>query len=83
MTSAKGAEGGALTPEGAMSRAIDLAKDGPEFGPNPRVGCVILDASGAVIGEGIHRGAGTAHAEVAAIADAAARGEARRARPPM
>jgi diaminohydroxyphosphoribosylaminopyrimidine deaminase / 5-amino-6-(5-phosphoribosylamino)uracil reductase len=63
-----------LTPAQAMKRAIEVARNGPEFGPNPRVGCVILDKSGKVIGEGYHRGAGTTHAEVAAIADAAKRG---------
>lgn len=63
-----------MTPAQAMSRAIDVARKGPEYGPNPRVGCVILDKSGEVIGEGFHRGAGTTHAEVAAIADAAKRG---------
>jgi diaminohydroxyphosphoribosylaminopyrimidine deaminase/5-amino-6-(5-phosphoribosylamino)uracil reductase len=31
------------------------------------VGCVLLDASGEIIGEGWHRGQGTAHAEVAAL----------------
>lgn len=59
----------------AMERALQLASspDAPH-GPNPRVGCVILDASGNVIGEGHHRGAGTAHAETAALADARDRG---------
>jgi diaminohydroxyphosphoribosylaminopyrimidine deaminase/5-amino-6-(5-phosphoribosylamino)uracil reductase len=63
-----------LTPAEAMARAIEVAKKGPEYGPNPRVGCVIVDKLGQVIGEGYHRGAGTTHAEVAAIADAAKRG---------
>ncbi len=63
-----------LTPAEAMTRAVKVAKRGPEYGPNPRVGCVLLDKSGQVIGEGYHRGAGTTHAEVAAIADAAKRG---------
>jgi len=52
----------------AMRRALDRAALGPAHGPNPRVGCVLLDRSGAVVGEGHHRGAGTAHAEVAALA---------------
>jgi diaminohydroxyphosphoribosylaminopyrimidine deaminase/5-amino-6-(5-phosphoribosylamino)uracil reductase len=65
---------GGLTPEQAMERAVDVSLKGPEHGPNPRVGCVIIDAKGEVIGEGYHRGAGTTHAEVAAIADAAKRG---------
>ncbi|WP_136520010.1 bifunctional diaminohydroxyphosphoribosylaminopyrimidine deaminase/5-amino-6-(5-phosphoribosylamino)uracil reductase RibD [Cellulomonas telluris] len=57
----------------AMRRALELAARGP-LGPNPRVGCVLLGPDGAVLGEGWHRGAGTAHAEVAALADARARG---------
>ena len=50
-----------------MARALDLARRGPAHGPNPRVGAVLLDAAGRVLGEGWHRGAGTAHAEVAAL----------------
>ena len=53
--------------ENAMSRALELALLGPAWGVNPQVGAVILDASGAVIAEGYHRGAGTAHAEVDAL----------------
>jgi len=37
---------------------------------NPRVGCVIVDSSGVIVGRGHHRGSGTAHAEIAALADA-------------
>lgn len=51
----------------AMARALDLARRGPAHGPNPRVGAVVLDADGGVLGEGWHRGAGTPHAEVAAL----------------
>lgn len=54
-----------------MAEALALA--GSVYGavgPNPRVGCVIVDASGAVVGRGAHHGAGTAHAEVVALADA-------------
>ena len=58
----------------AMARAIKLAKRGPIANPNPRVGAVILDSSGNIISEGWHLGAGTPHAEVAALADAAAHG---------
>lgn len=57
-----------------LERAVELALRGPAHGPNPRVGCVILSPDGALLGEGWHRGAGTPHAEVAAIADAARRG---------
>ena len=48
------------------------SSDAPH-GENPRVGCVVVDASGAIVGRGYHRGAGTAHAEVAALADAGER----------
>ena len=59
----------------AMRRALLVAasSDAP-LGPNPRVGCVLVDADGAVVAEGHHRGAGTPHAEVDALAALAARG---------
>jgi diaminohydroxyphosphoribosylaminopyrimidine deaminase/5-amino-6-(5-phosphoribosylamino)uracil reductase len=63
-----------FSPHEAMDRAVSLAARGPAHGPNPRVGAVLTDADGVVLGEGFHEGAGTAHAEVAAIADARARG---------
>jgi diaminohydroxyphosphoribosylaminopyrimidine deaminase / 5-amino-6-(5-phosphoribosylamino)uracil reductase len=57
-----------------MRRALDLAADpAAPLGPNPRVGCVILDPGGSIIAEGFHRGAGTAHAEVVALAAAGGR----------
>jgi diaminohydroxyphosphoribosylaminopyrimidine deaminase/5-amino-6-(5-phosphoribosylamino)uracil reductase len=56
--------------ESAMTRALMLARKGPPSDPNPRVGCVVLDAAGRVVGEGWHEGAGTPHAEVAALAAA-------------
>ncbi|MFA7323938.1 MAG: bifunctional diaminohydroxyphosphoribosylaminopyrimidine deaminase/5-amino-6-(5-phosphoribosylamino)uracil reductase RibD [Candidatus Nanopelagicales bacterium] len=49
-----------------MRQAIELAYLGPRS-ENPRVGCVIVDSSGAVVGQGSHQGAGTAHAEVVAL----------------
>lgn len=61
----------------AMRRALALAATpGVPLGPNPRVGCVLLDPRSRVVGEGHHRGAGTPHAEVAALEAAgdAARG---------
>lgn len=63
--------------QAAMRRALSLAATpGVPLGPNPRVGCVLLDAQGAAIAEGFHRGAGTPHAEAAALIEAgeAARG---------
>lgn len=58
----------------AMRRALEIARRGPVRGPNPRVGCVLLGPDGDALGEGWHRGAGTPHAEVAALADATDRG---------
>ena len=52
----------------AMRRALDLARTpGVPLGPNPRVGCVLLDPAGDVVAEGYHRGAGTPHAEADAL----------------
>ncbi|NYI41387.1 bifunctional diaminohydroxyphosphoribosylaminopyrimidine deaminase/5-amino-6-(5-phosphoribosylamino)uracil reductase RibD [Demequina lutea] len=59
-----------LDQKAALDRAVALAALGPEFGPNPRVGAVITDPSGRVLAEGFHRGAGTPHAEAAALARA-------------
>lgn len=55
----------------AMRRALTLAQtpDVP-LGPNPRVGCVVLDRGGTVLATGHHRGAGSPHAEVDALAAA-------------
>ena len=57
-----------------MARAIQLAREGRfRTRPNPAVGCVI--AQGAeVIGEGSTRAAGSNHAEIEALEDAARRG---------
>jgi diaminohydroxyphosphoribosylaminopyrimidine deaminase/5-amino-6-(5-phosphoribosylamino)uracil reductase len=58
----------------AMRRALELAAtDGVPLGPNPRVGCVLLDDEGRTVAEGFHRGAGSAHAEADALARAAER----------
>jgi diaminohydroxyphosphoribosylaminopyrimidine deaminase / 5-amino-6-(5-phosphoribosylamino)uracil reductase len=52
----------------AMRRALAIAATpGVPLGPNPRVGCVLLDGAGRQVAEGYHRGAGGAHAEVAAL----------------
>jgi diaminohydroxyphosphoribosylaminopyrimidine deaminase / 5-amino-6-(5-phosphoribosylamino)uracil reductase len=57
----------------AMWRALEAATspDAP-LGPNPRVGAVLLSPDGDLIATGHHRGAGTAHAEVDALAQAGA-----------
>lgn len=60
-----------------MRRAIELAREWPyTTHPNPKVGTVITDSSGTVVGEGWHRGPGSDHAEVVALEAAghAARG---------
>ena len=58
-----------------MRLALELARKGLyTTTPNPRVGCVLVRER-RVIGEGYHERAGEAHAEVRALADAAARGE--------
>ncbi len=52
-----------------MRRALVLAETyRGRTAPNPIVGCVIVDAVGAVLAEGVHRGPGTKHAEVDALA---------------
>jgi diaminohydroxyphosphoribosylaminopyrimidine deaminase/5-amino-6-(5-phosphoribosylamino)uracil reductase len=56
-----------LSIEDAMIRALELALNGPAKGINPQVGAVILDSTGQVLGEGFHKGSGTAHAEVVAL----------------
>ncbi len=55
----------------AMRRALELAALGVgTTSPNPVVGCVVLDASGAIAGEGFHEYAGGPHAEARALAAA-------------
>lgn len=58
-----------------MARALALAESALyRTSPNPRVGCVLVNAGGLVIGEGHTQKAGEAHAEVMAIRDATAKG---------
>ncbi|WP_017792873.1 bifunctional diaminohydroxyphosphoribosylaminopyrimidine deaminase/5-amino-6-(5-phosphoribosylamino)uracil reductase RibD [Leucobacter salsicius] len=52
----------------AMHRALTIARRGPALNANPQVGCVIIDARGAIVAEGWHEGAGSPHAEAAALA---------------
>lgn len=57
-----------------MSRAIELARMGQgKTSPNPCVGAVVVK-KGRCLGEGYHRRAGGAHAEVAAVRAAMRRG---------
>jgi diaminohydroxyphosphoribosylaminopyrimidine deaminase/5-amino-6-(5-phosphoribosylamino)uracil reductase len=57
-----------------MRRALDLAARGlGETSPNPSVGAVILDPSGATVGEGRTAPVGGPHAEVVALAQAGER----------
>lgn len=61
-----------------MQRAIEQARHGwYTTRPNPRVGCVIVRGR-EVLGEGFHARAGEAHAEVRALQDVQAQGNAAR-----
>lgn len=52
-----------------MARCLELAATmRGQTAPNPMVGCVIVDARGRVVVEGVHRGPGQLHAEADAIA---------------
>lgn len=58
-----------------MRRALQLAESALyRTSPNPRVGCVLVDCSGNVLGEGATQKVGGPHAEVMALRDAAKRG---------
>lgn len=57
-----------------MTSALALAREALFLpSPNPRVGCVIVGADGAVLGSGHTQRAGEAHAEVMALRDAQAK----------
>lgn len=54
-----------------MAEALSLARRGLyTTDPNPSVGCVVLDASGATVGRGWHERAGQPHAEPVALQEA-------------
>lgn len=59
--------------EEMMARACDLARI-PNLvrDRNPRVGAIVVDLNGKVIGQGWHQGSGTDHAEVVALREAGA-----------
>ncbi len=52
-----------------MLRALELAATQHPH-PNPRVGAVVVDESGELVGEGAHAGPGQAHAETIALEQA-------------
>lgn len=57
-----------------MNAALKLAHDALYLtSPNPRVGCVLVNAHGQVIGQGHTQRAGEAHAEIMALRDAQAK----------
>lgn len=66
---------GPLTPSQAMDLALALSRHAIGLSdPNPRVGCVITDPQGRLLGAGHTQQAGGPHAEVMALRDARARG---------
>jgi diaminohydroxyphosphoribosylaminopyrimidine deaminase/5-amino-6-(5-phosphoribosylamino)uracil reductase len=57
-----------------MQKALDLAAQALRItSPNPRVGCVIVNSQGQVVGQGHTQRAGGPHAEVVALQDAASK----------
>lgn len=58
-----------------IAAALQLAVDACYLtDPNPRVGCVLTDAAGNIVGVGHTQRAGGPHAEIVALQDAVARG---------
>ena len=56
-----------------MRKALQLAERGRgQTSPNPMVGAIIVGGDGAIVGTGAHEQAGGPHAEVEALAEAAA-----------
>ena len=65
-----------IGPQGLpIAAALELARSSLTLtAPNPRVGCVLTTADGAIIGAGHTQQAGGPHAEIMALRDAQARG---------
>ncbi|MGH3360354.1 MAG: bifunctional diaminohydroxyphosphoribosylaminopyrimidine deaminase/5-amino-6-(5-phosphoribosylamino)uracil reductase RibD [Nocardioidaceae bacterium] len=61
------------TETAAMRDALRAAREPAHTHPNPRVACVLLAADGTRVALGVHRGAGTPHAEVDALTGAGER----------
>jgi diaminohydroxyphosphoribosylaminopyrimidine deaminase/5-amino-6-(5-phosphoribosylamino)uracil reductase len=58
-----------VSDENYLARCLEIADTyRGRTSPNPIVGCVIVSASGRILAEGVHRGPGTPHAEVDALA---------------
>jgi len=64
-----------MTASPFMLNALSLAHQAMRItSPNPRVGCVIVNAAGHIVGQGHTQKAGGPHAEIMALQDAAVRG---------
>ncbi len=64
-----------MTASPFMLHALNMASQAMRItSPNPRVGCVIVNAQGQILGQGHTQRAGGAHAEIVALQDAANRG---------
>jgi len=58
-----------------LAQALALAKQSLYLtSPNPRVGCVITNSAGLLLGQGLTQRAGGPHAEIMALQDAQAQG---------
>ena len=58
-----------MSDENYVARCLAIAETyRGRTSPNPIVGCVIVSASGRILAEGVHRGPGTPHAEIDALA---------------
>lgn len=59
-----------------LQKALSFTANSALFltSPNPRVGCILTDANGSILGQGNTQAAGGPHAEVMALRDAQSRG---------